>query len=240
MLYISRMVRPDLMHRASELARFMHNPGPEHWKACQHLCRYLKGTKHEKLVYKCNPDITPDNFYFVGHVDASHAPDYGHEFKNHKCTMGWGFSVNDVFISWRSRKGPVLTDSSGASEFLAAADASKQAIWLRRLFADFGHPQKFPTVLREDNESCEKLVRNYCGHDRIKHLDIRASVIREHHARQLIEMQRTPGPDQVADNLTKVNGGPQTTRWRKWMLHGDVTLTCQEDIETLPRNRMAG
>ena len=54
------------------------------------------------------------------------------------------------------------------------------SVWLRRLFADLGYAQTKPTMKFEDNEACEKLIKNYCGHDRIKHLDIRSSMVREH------------------------------------------------------------
>jgi site-specific DNA-cytosine methylase len=226
MLYIARMVRPDCMQRAAELARFMHSPGASHWEACKHLCQYLQGTRDESLVYRCDPNVTADTFAFQMYVDANHAPDHGHEYRNHKCTIGWAATQNNTALSWRSRTGPVLTDSSGASEFLAAADASKQAVYLRRMYADFGYPQHKPTPLFEDNESCEKLVKNYCGHDRIKHLDIRASVVREHSARGVIEMKRIPGPDQLADQLTKVTDAKLTERMRNWFLRGDVELVC--------------
>ena len=32
-------------------------------------------------------------------------------------------------------------------------------------------PQHDPTQVFEDNGVCKKLSRNYCGHDRFKHLD---------------------------------------------------------------------
>lgn len=224
LLWISRMTRPDLMQRATELAQFMHNPGLVHWQALRHLLAHLKGTKDEALVFKQNAHN--DDFRFFGFVDANYAPDYGDKFRNHKSTTGWIFMINDVAFSWRSRKQPVLADSTSASEFLAAADASKHTVWLRRLFSDLGYLQTSPTILFEDNESCEKLVRNYCGHDRIKHLDIRASIVREHYARQMIDMLHTPDHDQLADTLTKVKPGPQTTRLRRWQLTGAVPDDC--------------
>ena len=56
---------------------------------------------------------------------------------------------------------------------MAATDASKQNVWLRRLFTDLGYAQGQPTTVFEDNESCLKLSRNYCAHGRVKHLDLR-------------------------------------------------------------------
>ena len=110
-----------------------------------------------------------------------------------------------------------MADSTSASEFIAAADASKQVVWMRRMYADFGHPIADPTVVFEDNESCQKLVENYCGHDRVKHLHIRMSIVREHSAHGFIKMKRVSDHDQLADVFTKVKAGPQMKRFRDWM-----------------------
>jgi hypothetical protein len=214
------------MQKSAELARFMHNPGLVHAQAALHLLSYVKGSMDEALVYRQDPAVTHDTYGFVGFVDADYAPDYGDEYRNHKSTTGWIFTQNNTALSWRSRKQPVLADSTAASEFLAAADASKHAVWLRRLYADLGYPQFQPSVLFEDNESCMKLVRNYCGHDRIKHLDIRASLVREHYEKGFITMRSVPDRDQLADVFTKVKPGPQNTRLQRWMLRGEVPDDC--------------
>ena len=226
LLWIARMGRPDIMHRSAELARFMHAPGDDHAQELMHLLRYLKGTQYEKLVYKRDPEMNWDNYAFLGYVDSDFAPDYGDEYRNMKSTMGWIFTQNDVAMSWRSRKEPVFADSTTAAEYIAAADASKQTVWVRRWYTDMGHPQMHPTPLFEDNESCMKLVKNYCGHDKIKHLDIRHAVVREHHAKGMIEMHDVPDRDQLADVFTKVKPGPQTRRMRSWMLTGAVPADC--------------
>lgn len=72
-----------------------------------------------------------------------------------------------------------INDSSSAVGFAVAAKCTKFVVWLRRLHADFGFPKTEPTVCFKDNTSCSKLVENYCGHDRIKHLDILATIVRE-------------------------------------------------------------
>lgn len=232
-LFIGRAVRPDIMQRASELARHMHGPTSEHWQAAKRLLAYVKGTRDEKLVYKHDPNVNADNFSFVGYVDADHGSDLVNRKlkdgpvpiepeRNFKATMGWVFTQNDAALSWRSRKSPIATDSTSASEFVAAADASKQAVCLRRLYGDFGYPQYEPMVLHEDNESCCKLVRNYCGHDKIKHLDIRASIVREHHSKGFVDISHLSGQFQLADVFTKVFPGPQQREMREWLLRGVV------------------
>ena len=91
LLWIARMGRPDIMHRSAELARFMHSPGDDHAKELMHLLKYIKGTQHDKLVYKRDPAMNWDNYAFLGYVDSDFAPDYGDAYRNMKSTMGWIF-----------------------------------------------------------------------------------------------------------------------------------------------------
>ena len=94
------------------------------------------------------------------------------------------------------------------------------SVWLRRLFADLGYPQHEPTQIFEDNEGFKKLSRNYCGHGRCKHLDLRDMLVREHHQRGLTELVSIPTDFQLADPLTKVLAGPAVTKFRNWALRG--------------------
>jgi hypothetical protein len=111
-------------------------------------------------------------------------------------------------------------------------------VWFQRLYADFGFPQTEPsTVFFEDNISCSKLVESYCGHDRVKHLDIRVVVVRELHGKGVFIMKNIPDKDQLADVFTKVKPGPQTARMRNWMLRGDVPDDCFHRKDLLLKSR---
>ena len=90
------------------------------------------------------------------------------------------------------------------------------------MFTDLGYVQGQPTTIFEDNESCLKLSRNYCAHDRVKHLDLREVLVREHHQRGLTELVSIGTRDQLGDQFTKVLPGPQVRRLRDWMLRGIV------------------
>ena len=227
MLWISRMVRVDCMQRTAELARAMHAPTWRHWAHAKHLLAYLKGTIDEKLVYKQDPSVTPATFGYTGYADSDFAPDYGSEFENYKSTTGWVFTINNVAFSWRSRKQTLLADSTAAAELMAATDASKHhSVWLRRLFSDLGFPQSGPSIIYEDNEGCKKLSRNYCGHDRVKHLDLRDMLVREHHQRGLTELVSVPTQFQLADPLTKTLAGPAVRNFRAWSLRGQLPPDC--------------
>lgn len=44
LMYLATCTRPDIAYVVRELARFMGNPGMEHWKCAKHVLRYLRGT----------------------------------------------------------------------------------------------------------------------------------------------------------------------------------------------------
>ena len=54
--------------------------------------------------------------------------------------------------------------STTEAEFVAAAEATKEAVWLRKLLLDVGHACDGPTLSTVDNQSAIKLilfVKNY-------------------------------------------------------------------------------
>ena len=62
---------------------------------------------------------------------------------------------------------------------MAASEAAKEGIWLRKLMVDLGVPAEGPTVIHADNQGCIALTRNDANHTRTKHIDIRHHFIRE-------------------------------------------------------------
>ena len=89
LLWVSRMVRPDLMQRTVELAKFMHDPGLAHWHAAQHALAYLKRTQTDCLVYRQDPNITEKTYRFKMHVDANCVSNDGDAVRKLNSTTGW-------------------------------------------------------------------------------------------------------------------------------------------------------
>ena len=55
LMYLAVATRLDITYAVGVLGRFSSNPGPSHWKAAKHLCRYLQGTKDYRLTYAPDP-----------------------------------------------------------------------------------------------------------------------------------------------------------------------------------------
>ena len=220
-MWIVRGVRPDGLTRASALSRVMHKPGVAHWRQLKHLLRYLKATRDEKLTYT-RDDRLPDGYLPVWiAVDASYLPDYGDLFANYKSTTGWVvFGPTGQAVAWRSRRQSLTADSTCVAEYMAAADAVKMAVHMRRLLSDFGAPQTEPTVVWEDNQACIKFGARWCNHDRTKHVDVKAHLVRDMQLRDIVQLQHVSTDMQPADAMTKVLPRPATEKYRGWILRG--------------------
>lgn len=59
-----------------------------------------------------------------------------------KSTLGYYFTFCSGVFSWRSKKQEVITQSTIATEYVAAVATTNQAIWLRKLMTDLYMEQK--------------------------------------------------------------------------------------------------
>lgn len=62
--------------------------------------------------------------------------------------------------------------SSTEAEYVAASYASKEILWFRQLLNDLNVLMEGPTVIKEDNQGCIKLIESdKCG-ARTKHVEV--------------------------------------------------------------------
>ena len=115
-----------------------------------------------------------------------------------------------------SRKQPLTTLSITEAEYIATADATKQAIWLWHfLYAIYKHrvydnsptklqmsPKK-PTELGIDNQGALAIATNPVMHSRSKHIRMRYHAIRDFIQHGDIEAKYVPTKDMLANGLTK-------------------------------------
>jgi hypothetical protein len=59
-------------------------------------------------------------------------------------------------VSWSSKEQPTLALSTVEAEYMAASNATKEAIWLRTLLEDLGYPQTKATLIHADNQGCNQ------------------------------------------------------------------------------------
>ena len=106
-------------------------------------------------------------------------------------------------MSWLSRKQKSVALSSTEAKYMAASQASCEAIWLRKMLVGLFDLELSPTVIHCDNQSCIKLTENPVFHDRSKHIEIRYHFIRDWVQRGAVKLDYVSTDEQVVDIFTK-------------------------------------
>ena len=111
-----------------------------------------------------------------------------------KSTSGYAFLLGSRMFSWASKKQATVAQSTAEAEYVAADEATSQAIWLCRILEDMRGKQDKPTTINYDNKSAIAIkpttinydnkstiamTKNPVHHNRTKHITIKYHFIRE-------------------------------------------------------------
>ncbi|WVZ89853.1 hypothetical protein U9M48_036206 [Paspalum notatum var. saurae] len=188
--------RPDLAFTVGYVSRFMEDPREDQLTAVKHLLRYVAGTLDYGIVYpRCGGGKTE----LIGYSDS----DMGGHVDGRKSTSGLIFFLGKCPISWQSQKQRIVALSTCEAEYVAAATACCQGVWLRRLLQETTGEDHRTPVLRVENKSAIELAKNPVLHDRSKHIDIRFHFIRDCVNGGRIVFRHVETGQQLADILTK-------------------------------------
>ncbi|GJT60916.1 hypothetical protein Tco_1004449 [Tanacetum coccineum] len=97
---------------------------------------------------------------------------------NMKSTSGYLMTFAGGAVSWQSRLQKCVALSTTEAEYVAATEACKELLWLKRFLQELGFKQQRYAVLC-DNQSTIHLAKNSMFHKRTKHIDIRYHWIRD-------------------------------------------------------------
>ena len=140
------------------------------WVAAKHILRYLRGTIAHGLKYTSSGGIL-----LHGYADS----DWAGSPIDRKSTTGYCFGFGSAMISWCSRKQGSIAQSTTEVEYIATGDATKEAVWLRKLISGlFGNPLE-TTMLNCGNQRCIKITENPVFHDKSKHIEMKYHYIRD-------------------------------------------------------------
>ena len=193
LMYAMLGTRPDISYSVGVISQYSSNPGEQHWRAVKRIFRYLKGTMNYSLEYRRSDQVTH------GYSDA----DWAGNLDNRRSTTGYAFIMNNAAISWASKRQPTVALSTTEAEYMALAQATKEAIWIQRFLDEVG--VKLPTrmTIYSDNQSAISLAKNSTFHARTKHIDIRHHFLREKIENGEIEICFCGTESMTADVLTK-------------------------------------
>jgi hypothetical protein len=186
--------RPDICFAVSALSQFMSEPRHRHWIAAKHVLRYLRGSIAYGLRYTSSGGVL-----LHGYADS----DWAGSSVDRKSTSGYCFSLDSTMISWSSKKQGSIAQSTAEAEYIAASNASREAVWLRKLMSGLFQERLETIVIHCDNQSCLKLTENPVFHDRSKHIEMKYHFIRDMVQRRTIKLQYIRTDEQITDILTK-------------------------------------
>ena len=192
LIYLSICTRPDISQAVGALARFMAAPTTVHWLSAKGVLRYLAGTASYGIHYG------EGTSGLIGYCDADHASDCD----TRRSTTGYVFIMNGGAICWSSRRQPTVAASTTEAEYMAAAHAVKEALWLRKLMRDLDLGTD-SIIIRADNQSAIKLLKNPVSSQRSKHIDTIYHFARERVARKEVTFLYISTNEMIADILTK-------------------------------------
>ena len=144
-----------------------------------------------------------------GYSDA----DYAADPDKRRSTGGYVFVLAHGAISWASKLLATVAASTMEAEYMAAAWAAKEALWLRKLLTTLlGAEGATAVEMHCDNQGALGLMHNPCNHQRAKHIDVAHHFVRERVARGEIKVAYCSTEDMVADVLTKAVAKPKHER----------------------------
>ncbi|GJW95624.1 retrovirus-related pol polyprotein from transposon TNT 1-94 [Tanacetum coccineum] len=133
-----------------------------------------------------------------GYVDS----DYAGDLEGSKSTTEFVFTLSSGIVSWVSKLQSVVALSTTEAEYVTAAQASKESVWLKILLEELGHEQEKFTLFC-DNQSALYLARNPAFHSKTKHIRVQYYFVHEKVEDGTVDMQKIHTDDNVADYLTK-------------------------------------
>ena len=108
-------------------------------------------------------------------------------------------------MSWRSSKQDTVADSTTEVEYIAASDATKEAVWIKNFLFRLGVVPSItnPVDVYCGNNEAIAQAKEPRSHQRSKHILRRFHLIREIIERGDVKICRVHTDDNVVDPLTK-------------------------------------
>lgn len=117
---------------------------------------------------------------------------------------GHAIYLSDCLVCWLTKATSAVCLSTAEAEFIAAAEAAKDILWLRNFLTELGFVQTAPSVVYEDNQACVAMVKNHAVTGRNRHFAVKMAWLREQVADRVLVFIFVASKNNVADIFTKV------------------------------------
>ncbi|GJZ70302.1 retrotransposon protein, putative, ty1-copia subclass [Tanacetum coccineum] len=185
-MYAVRCTRPDVAFAQNITSRFQQNPGDLHWTTVKNILKYLRNTKDMFLVY--GGDLKRE-LRVSCYTDAGYLTDAD----DLKSQTGYVFVLN------------------GEAEYIAAYDAFKEAVWVRKFISGLG---VIPTIEKPISMYCDNTgaitIANESGITKgARHFRAKVHYLREVIEFGDIKLEKVHTDDNLADPFTKALAFPK-------------------------------
>jgi hypothetical protein len=210
LMYLSSNSRPDIQFAVHQCARFTHSPRKSHEEAVNYICRYLKGTVHEGIVFDPDPSLKLDCY-----GDADFAGLWGSEDSQDavcvKSRTGYVLTLGGCPLLWVSRLQSEIALSTLESEYISMSQAMRDLIPMRRLLKEvstsLGVIGDGAAIMKstffEDNNGALGLATSPKLTPRTRHIAVKYHFFKEHIKPGEIEIVKVASEFQKADIFTK-------------------------------------
>lgn len=194
LMFLMCGTRPDIAYAVSVASRNLENPTDRDVLRVKRILRYLRGTTEYGLHYKRK--------HRKGVIDCYSDADHGGDLKTARSTSGVLCLYSGAPICWISQRQPSVAISTTEAEIVAASEAAREIVWVKRLLTELDQLKATP-ALQVDNEAAIRLAQNPEFHRRTKHIRIRHFFVREMVTAGEIDVSKVDSEKQLADILTK-------------------------------------
>ena len=196
LMWYVKKVAPECVNATRELAKFMDNPGEEHWTAMTKLMGYIKTIASRAIKLRRPRELRQYAF-----VDGN----YGTDPDTRKSITGVVATLGGSPHTIMSKQQASVTLSSTESEYVAVATCAVEVKFAQQLMEEFETRMLRPAIVYVDNTAAIFLTNNSQVSARTKHIDIRHHFIRELVAEPnpMIQIKFVRSANNLADGCTK-------------------------------------
>jgi hypothetical protein len=142
-----------------------------------------------------------DELVVKGYIDASFQTDKD-DFASQSRFV---FCLNGGAVSWKSSKQETVADSTTEAEYIAASEAAKEDVWIRKFVSELGvvPSATSPLDLYCDNSGAIALAKEPRSHKKSRHILRNYHLIRHFVEKGDVKVYKVHIDSNVVDPLTK-------------------------------------
>ena len=235
LIYLTKS-RPDIATAISFAGTHSVKPTVSAYNELLRCVQYLWNTKEAGLVL--HPGKAGEPLTLRCYVDASYLT---HDDSKSHTGYCLSFGTLGTFYS-KSSKQTLVTTSSTHAEMRALYQLILDIIYVVHLCDEIGRPITLPAIVLEDNQPVIDLSKELTKRSKkCKHFLMLINFIREQVQSGLIELQKVPTEDNLADILTKIVTGTQFSEKAEQLLGLNWKELIREfsDLDSYDENEFA-